>query len=112
MKKLVFIALLLSCFIAQAQMADGKTLLEIDNEFIQIWITQSKSGSKVFIDYGQDRKHLYGNNNLTDEAGKDIKTLSHVPLINKILANGYDIVDIASLKDDNVNTLLYSFRKK
>jgi len=112
MKKLVFIALLLSGFIAQAQMVDGKALSEIDNEFIQIWITQSKSGSKVFIDYGQDRKHLYGNNNLTDESEKDLKTLSHVPLINKILVNGYDIVDIASLKDDNVNTLLYSLRKK
>ena len=112
MKKLLLITFLLAGFTAQAQFVDEKPLTEINNEFIQIWITQSKSGSKVFIDYGQDRKHLYGNNNLTDEAGKDIKTLSHVPLINKILANGYDIVDIASLKDDNVNTLLYSFRKK
>jgi len=112
MKKLLLMTLLLAGFTAQAQFVDEKPLSEINNEFIQIWITQSKSGSKVFVDYGQDRKRLYGDHNLTDESGKDIKTLSHVPLMNQMIGLGYEITDIASLRDDNVNTLLYSFRKK
>jgi len=45
MKKLFLIALLFAGFTAQAQFADEKPLSSIDNEFIQIWITQSKSGS-------------------------------------------------------------------
>ena len=112
MKKLFLIALLFAGFTAQAQFADEKPLSEINNEFIQIWITQSKSGSKVYVDYGQERKRLYGEHNLMDEFGKDIKTLSHVPLINKMIGLGYEVMDITSLRDDNINTLLYSLQKK
>jgi hypothetical protein len=112
MKKLFLIALLVTGFTAQAQFVDEKPLSEINNEFIQIWITQSKSGSKVFVDHGQGRKRLYGDHNLTDESGKDIKTLSHVPLINQMIGLGYEVLDITSLRDDNVNTVLYSFRKE
>ncbi len=112
MKKIFLIALLFAGFTAQAQIVDGIPLSEIKIEFVQIWITQSKSGSKVYVDYGQDRKRLYGDHNLTDEAEKDIETLSHVPLINQMIGLGYEVMDITSLRDDNVNTLLYSFRKK
>ena len=112
MKKLFLIALLFAGFTAQAQFADEKPLSEINNEFIQIWITQSKSGSKVYVDYGQERKRLYGEHNLMDEFGKDIKTLSHVTLINQMIGLGYDVINITPLRDDNINTLLYSFRKK
>lgn len=112
MKKLFLIALLFAGFTTYAQFADEKPLSEINNEFIQIWITQSKSGSKVYIDYGQQRKRLYGDHNLFDESGKDIKTLSHVPLINQMIGLGYKVMHISSLRDDNVNTLLYSFQKQ
>ncbi len=112
MKKLLLIAFLFIVFSAQAQFVDEKPLSEINNEFVQIWITQSKSGSKVFVDYGQDRKRLYGDHNLTNESGKDIKTLSHVPLINQMLGLGYKVLHITALRDDNVNTLVYSFQKK
>ena len=112
MKKLLLIAFLFIGFSAHAQFVDEKPLSEINKEFVQIWITQSKSGSKVFVDYGQDRKRLYGDHNLTNESGKDIKTLSHVPLINQMIGLGYEILQITPLRDDNVNTLLYSFQKK
>ena len=97
---------------SQAQFVEGKPLVEIDREFVQIWITQSNSGSMAYLDLGQERKHLYGKNNLTDIEGKDIKTLSHVPLVNQMIAAGYDILAVTSLKNDNVNTILYSFRKE
>lgn len=112
MKKLLLIAFLIIGATAQAQYVDGKPLSDIDKEFVQIWISQSKSGSKVFVDYGQERKYLYGKNNLTDIEGKDIETLSHVPLINQMIMLGYDLIDVASLKKENVNTLVYSLRKK
>lgn len=112
MKKLLFIAFILLATAAHAQYVDGKPLSEIDKEFVQVWISQSKSGSQVYVDYGQERKYLYGKNNLTDLEGKDIETLSHVPLVNQMIMIGYDLVDVASLKKENVNTLLYSFRKK
>ena len=112
MKKLFLIALLFAGFTAQAQFADEKPLSAINNEFIQIWITQSKSGSKVYVDYGQERKRLYGEHNLMDEFGKDIKTLSHVPLINQMIGLGYEVMHITSLRDDNVNTLTLFFSKK
>ena len=112
MKKITLIILLFTGLMAHAQYVDGKPLSEIDKEFVQIWISQSKSGSQVYVDVGQERKYLYGKNNLTNLEGKDIETLSHVPLINKMILLGYDVVDVASLKKDNVNTLLYSFRKK
>ena len=112
MKKLLFISLLLFSIASQAQFADGKALSEIEHEFVQIWISQSNSGSKVYVDYGQDRKYLYGKNNLTDNEGKDIETLSHVPIVNQMIDAGYDILTVTSLKNDNVNTILYSFLKK
>ncbi len=112
MKKLLLIAILLIGMSAQAQFADEKPLSEINNTFVQIFITQSKSGSKVFVDYGQERKRLYGDHNLKDEFGKEIKTLSHVPLINQMIDLNYELIHITSEKDDNVNTLIYSFLKK
>ncbi len=112
MKKLLFISLLFFSIASQAQFADGKALSEIDNEFVQIWISQSNSGSKVYVDYGQDRKYLYGKNNLTDIEGKDIKTLSHVPIVNQMIDLGYDVLAVTSMKNDAVNTILYSFKKK
>ena len=112
MKNILFISLFLLSITSQAQFVDGKSLSDIDQEFIQIWITQSNSGSMVYVDLGQERKHLYGKNNLTDIEGKDIKTLSHVPLVNQMIASGYDIMSVTSLKNDNVNTILYSFRKE
>lgn len=112
MKKLLLIAIFFAGISVQAQFVDEKPLSSIDKDFIQIWITQSKSGSKVYIDYGQERKRLYGEHNLTDESGKDIKTLSHVPLINQMISLGYEVTHITSVKDDNVNTLVYSFQKE
>ena len=112
MKSILFISLFLLSIACQAQFVDGKPLSDIDQEFIQIWITQSKSGSMVYVDYGQDRKYLYGKNNLTDNEGKDIKTLSHVPLVNQMMVAGYEILAVTSLKNDAVNTILYSFRKE
>ena len=112
MKKLLFISFFLLSIASQAQFVDGKPLSEIDTEFVQIWITQSKSGSMVYVDLGQDRKYLYGKNNLTDIEGKDLKTLSHVPLINQMIEAGYAILAVTSLNDGAVNTILYSFRKE
>ena len=112
MKNILLISFFLLSIASQAQFVDGKPLAEIDQEFIQIWITQSNSGSKVYVDYGQDRKYLYGKNNLTDVEGKDIKTLSHVPLVSQMIEAGYDIVAVTSVKDAAVNTILYSFRKE
>jgi len=111
MKKILLIGMFFIGISVQAQFADEKPLSEINNDFVQIFITQSKSGSKVFVDYGQERKRLYGDHNLKDEFGKDIKTLSHVPLVNQMIDLGYDLKHITSLRDDNVNTLLYSFQK-
>jgi len=112
MKKILLVGLLFIGMSVQAQFADEKPLSSINNEFVQIFITQSKSGSKVFVDYGQERKRLYGDHNLKDEFGKDIKTLSHVPLINQMIDLNYEVMHITSVKDDNVNTLIYSFQKK
>ena len=112
MKKLLLIGMFFIGVSVQAQFADEKPLSEINNKFVQIFITQSKSGSKVFVDYGQQRKRLYGDHNLKDEFGKDIKTLSHVPLINQMISLGYEVTHITPVKDDNVNTLVYSFQKE
>ena len=111
MKKLLFTAMLFTALTAQSQFVDGIPLSDVDVPFLQVWITQ-KSGSKVFVDYGQEREHLYGINNVMDKYGKELNSLSHVPVITEMINNGYEIISVTALKNETENAILYSFRKK
>jgi|688.fasta_scaffold541758_2 hypothetical protein len=99
-----------------SQTVNGKLLTEIDTHYLQVTFNYAElfnSMLNVKIDYGQDSK-LRKNTFLLDESGKQMEFYSFVDASNFLYKNGFEYVDVKTIRNENVNqdTYLYTFKKR
>lgn len=99
-----------------SQTVNGKLLTEIDTHYLQVTYNYAElfnSMLNIKIDYGQDYK-LRKNAFLLDESGKKMEFYSFVDASNFLYKNGFEYVDVKTIRNENVNqdTYLYTFKKR
>ena len=108
--------IILGNFSMFAQTVNDKLLSEIDTHYLQVTINYAElfnSMLNIKIDYGQDyksRKNAF----LLDESGKKMEFYSFVDASNFLYKNGFEYVDVKTIRNENVNqdTYLYTFKKR
>ena len=98
-----------------SQTVNGKLLTKIDTHYLQVTFNYAElfnSMLNVKIDYGQDSK-LRKNTFLLDESGKQMEFYSFVDASNFLYKNGFEYVDVKTIRNENVNqdSYIYTFKK-
>ena len=112
----LFFVIIVGNFSIFSQTINGKLLTEIDTHYLQVTINYAElfnSMLNIKIDYGQDYK-LRKNAFLLDENDKQMEFYSFVDASNFLYKNGFEYVDVKTIRNENVNqdTYLYTFKKR
>ncbi len=99
-----------------SQTVNGKLLTELDTQYLQITYNYAElfnSMINIKIDYGQDSKSRK-NDFLLDESGQQMQFYSFVDASNFLFKNGFEYVDVKTIRNENVNndTYVYTFKKQ
>ena len=117
-KKLLvlFFIIFLGNFSIFSQTVNGKLLTELDTHYLQVTYNYAElfdSRLNIRIDYGQEYK-LRKNSFLLDESGNKMQFYSFVDASNFLFINGFEYVDVKTIRNENVNndTYVYTFKKQ
>ena len=99
-----------------SQTVNGKLLTEIDTQYLQVTYNYAElfdSMINIRIDYGQEYK-LRKSSFLLDANGKKMQFYSFVDASNFLFKNGFEYVDVKTIRNENVNndTYVYTFKKQ
>jgi hypothetical protein len=99
-----------------SQTVNGKLLTELDTHYLQVTYNYAElfnSMINIKIDYGQDSKSRK-NDFLLDESGQQMQFFSFVDASNFLFKNGFEYVDVRTIRNENVNNdaYIYTFKKR
>ena len=99
-----------------SQTVNGKLLTELDTQYLQVTYNYAElfnSMINIKIDYGQDSKSRK-NDFLLDESGQQMQFYSFVDASNFLFKNGFEYVDVKTIRSENVNndSYIYTFKKR
>ena len=99
-----------------SQTVNGKLLTELDTQYLQVTYNYAESFNSMInikIDYGQDSKSRK-NDFLLDESGQQMQFYSFVDASNFLFKNGFEYVDVKTIRSENVNndSYIYTFKKR
>ena len=98
---------------ASSQTINGKSVSEIDADFIQIIGVERHWSSKVtiYIDYGQKRR-FSKQTRFTNENGESFNLDSMIQALNFMSKCGYEFIESYALNDDGCNVYHYLLKKR
>ena len=113
---ILFFVLFLENFSIYSQTVNGKLLTKLDTQYLQVSISYTEMFSSKLnlnIDYGQDQK-FEKNNYLLDTNGKKMQFYSFVDASNFLFKNGFEYLDVKTIRNENVNndSYIYTFKKR
>ena len=99
-----------------SQTVNGKLLTELDTHYLQVTYNYAElfnSMINIKIDYGQDSKSRK-NDFLLDKSGQQMQFFSFVDASNFLFKNGFEYVDVKTIRSENVNNdlYIYTFKKR
>lgn len=115
-KIIIFFVLFSGNVSIYSQTVNDKLLTELDTHYLQVTYNYAElfnSMINIKIDYGQDSKSRK-NDFLLDESGQQMQFFSFVDASNFLFKNGFEYVDVRTIRNENVNNdaYIYTFKKR